>query len=127
VKGVATERREDGSGDCVFVSGTGPIDPVDRGLVGDSIEQQAEQTIDNIVAMLETDRASLPAVVKVQCTSPATKGSPGEKQEINALRVQEKLGAIANPLLISGASCGPRSGYGPQRRGAAVVTGAYSR
>jgi len=77
--------------------------------------------------MLETDRASLPDVLKVQCTSPATKGSRGEKQEINALRVREKLGAMANPLLVSGASFGPQSGYGPQRRGAAVVTGAYSR
>jgi len=53
------------AGDFVFVSGTGPIDPVHGGLVGDSIEQQAEQTIDNIVAILEADGASLRDVVKV--------------------------------------------------------------
>jgi 2-iminobutanoate/2-iminopropanoate deaminase len=53
------------AGDFVFVSGTGPIDPVHGRLVGDSIEQQAEQTIDNIVAILEADGASLRDVVKV--------------------------------------------------------------
>jgi 2-iminobutanoate/2-iminopropanoate deaminase len=53
------------AGDFIFVSGTGPIDPVHGGLVGDSIEQQAEQTIDNIVAILEADGASLRDVVKV--------------------------------------------------------------
>jgi len=53
------------AGDFVYVSGTGPIDPVRGGLVGDSIEQQAEQTIDNIVAILESDGASLRDVVKV--------------------------------------------------------------
>lgn len=53
------------AGDFVFVSGTGPIDPVHGELVGDSIEQQAEQTIDNIVAILEADGASLRDVVKV--------------------------------------------------------------
>ena len=53
------------AGDFVFVSGTGPIDPVHGGLVGDSIEQQTEQTIDNIVAILEADGASLGDVVKV--------------------------------------------------------------
>jgi len=53
------------AGDFVFVSGTGPIDPIHGGLVGDSIEQQTEQTIDNIVAILEADGASLRDVVKV--------------------------------------------------------------
>jgi 2-iminobutanoate/2-iminopropanoate deaminase len=53
------------AGDFIFVSGTGPIDPVHGGLVGDSIEQQAEQTIDNIVAILQADGASLRDVVKV--------------------------------------------------------------
>ena len=54
------------AGDLLFVSGTGPIDPVHGGLVGDSIEQQTEQTIDNITAILEADGASLGDVVKVQ-------------------------------------------------------------
>ena len=53
------------AGDFVFVSGTGPTDPVHGGLVGDSIEQQTEQTIDNIVAILEADGGSLRDVVKV--------------------------------------------------------------
>src|SRR5271165_414203 len=53
------------AGDFVFVSGTGPIDPVNGGLVGDSIEQQTEQTIDNICAILESEGASLRDVVKV--------------------------------------------------------------
>jgi len=53
------------AGDFVFVSGTGPIDPAHGGLVGDSIEEQTEQTIDNIAAILEEDGASLRDVVKV--------------------------------------------------------------
>ena len=41
------------AGDFLFVTGTGPIDPVTGELVGDSIEKQTEQTIDNISAILE--------------------------------------------------------------------------
>ncbi len=53
------------AGDFLFVSGTGPIDPVSGELVGDNIEQQTEKTIDNISAILEADGASLRDVVKV--------------------------------------------------------------
>ena len=53
------------AGDFVFVTGTGPINPITGEVVGDSIEQQAEQTIDNIAAILEADGASLGDVVKV--------------------------------------------------------------
>jgi 2-iminobutanoate/2-iminopropanoate deaminase len=53
------------AGDFLFVTGTGPIDPVTGELVGDTIEKQTEQTIDNISAILETDGASLSDVVKV--------------------------------------------------------------
>jgi 2-iminobutanoate/2-iminopropanoate deaminase len=53
------------AGDFVFVTGTGPIDPVTGELVGDSIEKQTEQTIDNIAAILEADGASLSDIVKV--------------------------------------------------------------
>jgi len=53
------------AGDFVFVTGTGPIDPATGELVGDSIEQQTEQTIDNISAILKADGASLRDVVKV--------------------------------------------------------------
>lgn len=53
------------AGDFIFVTGTGPIDPVTGKLVGDDIERQAEQTIDNIEAILAADGASLGDVVKV--------------------------------------------------------------
>jgi 2-iminobutanoate/2-iminopropanoate deaminase len=53
------------AGDFIFVTGTGPIDPATGNLVGDTIEQQTEQTIDNISAILEADSASLLDVVKV--------------------------------------------------------------
>jgi 2-iminobutanoate/2-iminopropanoate deaminase len=53
------------AGDFVFVTGTGPIDAVSGNLVGDTIEQQTEQTIDNLAAILEADGASLSDVVKM--------------------------------------------------------------
>jgi 2-iminobutanoate/2-iminopropanoate deaminase len=53
------------AGDFIFVTGTGPIDPVTGNLVGDTIEQQTGQTIDNLSAILEADGASLSDVVKV--------------------------------------------------------------
>src|SRR5205814_125187 len=53
------------AGDFIFVTGTGPIDPSTGKIVGDNIEQQTEQTIDNLAAILEADGASLADVVKV--------------------------------------------------------------
>lgn len=53
------------AGDFLFVTGTGPIDPVSGELAGDNIEQQTELTIDNLSAILEADGASLNDVVKV--------------------------------------------------------------
>jgi 2-iminobutanoate/2-iminopropanoate deaminase len=53
------------AGDFIFVTGTGPSDPATGKLVGDTIEQQTDQTIDNISAILEADGASLQDVVKV--------------------------------------------------------------
>jgi 2-iminobutanoate/2-iminopropanoate deaminase len=53
------------AGDLIFVTGTGPLDPATGNLVGETIEQQTEQTIDNISAILEADSASLRDVVKV--------------------------------------------------------------
>jgi len=52
-------------GDFLFVSGTGPIDPGTGKLVGDNIEQQTEQTIANISAILEAEGAALGDVIKV--------------------------------------------------------------
>jgi 2-iminobutanoate/2-iminopropanoate deaminase len=53
------------AGDFVFVTGTGPVDPASGSLVGDTIEQQTEQTIDNIAAILEADGVTLDDVIKV--------------------------------------------------------------
>jgi 2-iminobutanoate/2-iminopropanoate deaminase len=53
------------AGDFIFVTGTGPSDPATGELVGDTIEKQTEQTIDNISAILESDGGSLGDVVKV--------------------------------------------------------------
>lgn len=53
------------AGDFIFVTGSGPIDPVSGKLVGDSIEQQTEQTITNLEAILDADGATLADVVKV--------------------------------------------------------------
>jgi len=53
------------AGDFVFVTGTGPVDPLTGKLVGEDIERQTHQTIDNIVSILEAEGATLGDVVKV--------------------------------------------------------------
>jgi enamine deaminase RidA (YjgF/YER057c/UK114 family) len=53
------------AGDSIFVTGTGPFDPSSGKLVGKTIEEQTEQTIANVSAILEADGASLGDVVKV--------------------------------------------------------------
>jgi 2-iminobutanoate/2-iminopropanoate deaminase len=53
------------AGDFIFVTGTGPVDPATGNLVGDTIEEQTEQTIDNLLSILEADGALLSDVVKV--------------------------------------------------------------
>lgn len=53
------------AGDFIFVCGTGAVDPATGKLVGNTIEQQTEQTIDNLSAILDADDASLRDVVKV--------------------------------------------------------------
>ena len=53
------------AGDFLFVTGTGPIDPATGELAGTSIEQQTEQTIANLSAILAADGASLSDVIKV--------------------------------------------------------------
>jgi 2-iminobutanoate/2-iminopropanoate deaminase len=52
------------AGDFIFVTGTGPIDPGSGKLVGNEIEAQTEQTIDNIEAILAAEGATLADVVK---------------------------------------------------------------
>jgi 2-iminobutanoate/2-iminopropanoate deaminase len=53
------------AGDFIFVTGTGPIDPATGKMAGNSIEQQTEQTISNLEAILQADGATLADVVKV--------------------------------------------------------------
>src|ERR1700744_6450031 len=52
------------AGDFIFVTGTGPIDPVTGKMVGESIEDQTRQAIENVAAILEADGAKLSDVVK---------------------------------------------------------------
>jgi 2-iminobutanoate/2-iminopropanoate deaminase len=53
------------AGDFLYITGTGPIDPATGQLAGDTIEQQTEQTIANLAAILESDGATLHDVIKV--------------------------------------------------------------
>ena len=52
-------------GDLVFTAGQGPLDPVSRAVVGETIEEQTELTIDNLAAVLEEAGTSLDHAVKV--------------------------------------------------------------
>jgi 2-iminobutanoate/2-iminopropanoate deaminase len=52
------------AGGFVFVTGTGPIGP-DGTVVGTTIEEQTDRTIDNIEAVLAAAGATLADVVKV--------------------------------------------------------------
>jgi 2-iminobutanoate/2-iminopropanoate deaminase len=51
------------AGDFIFVTGTGPIGP-DGKVKGTTIEEQTEQAIDNVEAILRADGAALENVVK---------------------------------------------------------------
>ena len=51
------------AGDFIFVTGTGPIG-LDGKVKGTTIEEQTEQAIDNIEAILRADGAALENVVK---------------------------------------------------------------
>lgn len=52
-------------GDFVFVSGQGPFDPETGQMVGETIEEQTAQTLENIKAILEAAGATMADVVKV--------------------------------------------------------------
>jgi 2-iminobutanoate/2-iminopropanoate deaminase len=49
----------------VFVSGTGPLDPVTGKMVGDTIQEQTRQCFRNVSAILEAAESSLERVVSV--------------------------------------------------------------
>jgi 2-iminobutanoate/2-iminopropanoate deaminase len=51
-------------GDFIFVSGQGPMHPVTRQEVGETIEEQTVQVLENIKAILEAGGASMGDVVK---------------------------------------------------------------
>lgn len=52
------------AGDFVYVAGQGGLDPATRQLVGDNIEVQTKQTLENVKAILEAAGASMADVVK---------------------------------------------------------------
>ena len=55
------------SGKLVFTSGQIPLDPATGAIVGDTIEEQSEQALKNLQAVLEAGGAALGTVVKTTC------------------------------------------------------------
>ncbi|UPV76829.1 Rid family detoxifying hydrolase (plasmid) [Halorussus limi] len=51
-------------GDRIYVSGQGPVDPESGDIVGDTIEEQTERTLENVEAVLAAADRSLDDVVK---------------------------------------------------------------
>lgn len=52
------------AGDFIYVAGQGGLDPTTRKVVGETIEAQTTQTLENIKAILEVAGASMSDVVK---------------------------------------------------------------
>jgi len=52
------------AGDFIFVSGQGPFDPATGKMVGNTIEEQTRQVLENIQAILEAGGATMDDVVK---------------------------------------------------------------
>ncbi len=52
------------AGDFIFVSGQGPLDPVTGKVVGETIEEQTSQVLENIKGILEAGGATMADVVK---------------------------------------------------------------
>ena len=52
------------AGDFVYVSGQGPIDPTTGTVVGETIEEQTERTLENVKSILDAGGASMADVVK---------------------------------------------------------------
>jgi len=52
-------------GNLIFVSGQGPLDPVEKALVRGTVQEEARQTLENIRNILEDVGSSLDNVLKV--------------------------------------------------------------
>ncbi|MFN8447800.1 MAG: Rid family detoxifying hydrolase [Anaerolineae bacterium] len=52
------------AGDFVYIAGQGGLDPATRNLVGDTIEAQTKQALENVRSILEAAGASMSDVVK---------------------------------------------------------------
>ena len=50
----------------VYVSGQGPVDPETSDIVGDTVQEQTERTLENIKAILEAGGTSLDNVVRAK-------------------------------------------------------------
>ncbi len=55
------------SGRLVFTSGQIPLDPETSAIAGNTIEEQSEQALKNLQAILEAGGAALNTVVKTTC------------------------------------------------------------
>lgn len=55
------------SGGFLFTSGQIPLDPVTGAVTGENIEEQAEQVMKNISAVLEASNTSYDKVIKTVC------------------------------------------------------------
>ena len=53
------------AGDMVFISGQGPLDPGTLEVVGETVQEQTEQTLRNLEAIARAAGGSLDDVVKV--------------------------------------------------------------
>lgn len=56
-----------GFGNLIFTSGQIPLDPSSGEIVGSSIEEQAEQVMKNISAILESENIDFNNVIKTTC------------------------------------------------------------
>lgn len=56
-----------GFGNLVFTSGQIPLDPVSGEVIGKTIEEQAEQVMKNISAILESEKIDFNNVIKTTC------------------------------------------------------------
>lgn len=76
-------------GEMVYTSGQIPLDPKTGNLVGDSIEEQSRQALENLKAVLEAAGSSLKDVVKTTCFL-SDMGNFGAFNQVYAEYFQEK-------------------------------------